>query len=190
MPASSLKLEVILEVRASVPLAADIHSPPSGPLFAQVLTGSLRKHVLSDLQPYVCVVTNCGFSGDPFPDRRAWLHHQDLEHGFDDPLKDFECPLCQENLVGHAKSSHLARHLEEISLTILPANAEESDDVESDGDSEDELDEDEITGELEDPDAAAENAATDSAPRSPSRPPGGFVCEGCGAIKSSLFQLK
>ncbi len=115
-----------------------------------MLTSPLRKHILSDLQPYVCVVTNCGFTSDPFPDRRAWRHHLELEHGLDDPLKNLECPLCQENLVGHSKTSHLARHLEEISLTILPANAEESDDDESDRDSEDEL---------------GENAATGSVPR-------------------------
>ncbi len=165
-----------------------------------MLTNPLRKHVLFDLQPYVCVVTHCAFSGNPFTDRRAWSHHLDLEHGFDDPLKNLECPLCLEHLVGHEKLPHLARHLEEISLTILPANAEESDDNRSDADewddvesvyarsdvdSEDEPEEDELTGELENPDGSGDNAATGST--QPSRE---FVCQICGAVKDSLDKFK
>ncbi len=92
------------------------------------------------------------------------MHHLELDHGFDDPSKDLTCPLCQENLVGRAKTAHLARHLEEISLTILPANAEESDDGESDEDSEEGLDNDEVTDDFEDRETAGENDGTGSAP--------------------------
>ena len=94
-----------------------------------MLTRVYRGHVLSDLQPYVCVAANCIFSAVPFLSKKAWMRHLELEHDFADPAKDFTCPLCQER-VGNGKTSHLARHLEEISLTILPANADSDDESE------------------------------------------------------------
>lgn len=56
------------------------------------------------------------------------------EHGFADALQDLTCPLCPEH-VGSGKASHMAQHLEEVSLTILPANAgpdEESEEIAGD----------------------------------------------------------
>lgn len=91
-----------------------------------------RKHVLSDLEPYVCIDTSCKFSRAPFSQKRDWVQHLELEHGFADPTKDMTCPLCRDH-ISSGKAAHLARHLEEVSLTILPANAESDD--ESEGDS-------------------------------------------------------
>ncbi|EAQ85530.1 hypothetical protein CHGG_09544 [Chaetomium globosum CBS 148.51] len=45
-------------------------------------------------------------------------------------ILEIACPLCQEH-IGSEGIAHLARHLEEISLTILPTNTESDD--ESDG---------------------------------------------------------
>ncbi len=87
-----------------------------------------RKHVLSDLQPYVCVMATCNFSMVPFPDKRAWTSHLGLEHGLLDPSQELQCPLCQAQLQS-GKVAHLSRHLEEISLTILPVNAPADDEL-------------------------------------------------------------
>ncbi|KAH6640130.1 hypothetical protein F5144DRAFT_484433 [Chaetomium tenue] len=48
-------------------------------------------------------------------------------------ILEIACPLCQER-VGSGGIAHLARHLEEVSLTILPTNTESDD--ESDGNAE------------------------------------------------------
>lgn len=87
------------------------------------LTANLmhRQHVISDLQPYVCVIPTCGSSRLPFPDKKTWLCHLELEHNFTEVSAQMKCPLCQERAV---KTTHLMRHLEEISLTILPASTE------------------------------------------------------------------
>ncbi|KAK4119061.1 hypothetical protein N657DRAFT_650618 [Parathielavia appendiculata] len=94
-----------------------------------------KKHVLSDLEPYVCVIPSCLYSTVPFPDKNSWKHHLDLEHEFTNT--SFTCPLCQEEPTG-GRLAHMARHLEEVSLTILPANAGSDEDFdgtsnESDG---------------------------------------------------------
>ncbi len=65
------------------------------------------------------------------------MHHLDLEHGFANLSESFTCPLCQEELMSGEKA-HMARHLEEVSLTIVPANLESNED--SDGNTGDESD--------------------------------------------------
>ncbi|KAK4234764.1 hypothetical protein C8A03DRAFT_37424 [Achaetomium macrosporum] len=94
-----------------------------------------KRHVLSDLGPYVRVVAGCGFSRVPFPHKKAWMHHLELEYGFAEARHEKTCPLCQEHIGDNpgGKASHFARHLEEVSLMILPANVEsEEDDAEYD----------------------------------------------------------
>ncbi|KAK4247363.1 hypothetical protein C7999DRAFT_32236 [Corynascus novoguineensis] len=101
------------------------------------------RHVLSDLQPYVCVVPSCSFSRVPFSQKTAWMRHLELEHGFARASHEIECPFCQEHIDG-GNASHLARHLEEVSLTILPADAESNED--SDRNSDEASDEEEARG--------------------------------------------
>jgi hypothetical protein len=86
------------------------------------------------------------------------VHHLELEHGFADQSKDMSCPLCQETLKS-GKASHLARHLEEVSLTILPANAESDD--ESDASSE------ELSGEGMNAQSPGSQPATEHLPHLP-----------------------
>ncbi|KAH6631005.1 hypothetical protein B0J18DRAFT_117931 [Chaetomium sp. MPI-SDFR-AT-0129] len=80
-----------------------------------------KKHVLSDLQPYICFFKTCPCNTVPFRSRASWMQHLDLQHGFAEASETFKCPLCQEHTSGG--KAHMARHLEEISLTIIPANA-------------------------------------------------------------------
>lgn len=61
------------------------------------------------------------------------MRHLELEHGFDRASHEIECPFCQEHISG-GYASHLARHLEEVSLTILPADAESDEDSDRDSD--------------------------------------------------------
>lgn len=89
---------------------------------------------MSDLQPYTCIVTSCDKTQIPYPNKQTWADHLDQEHGFFDSLSNpdgFACALCKEHIkadVGRKSMvSHLARHLEEVSLTILPGNAEVDD---------------------------------------------------------------
>ncbi|KAK5653229.1 hypothetical protein OQA88_9128 [Cercophora sp. LCS_1] len=86
-----------------------------------------KKHVLSDLLPYSCISPTCKLSSVEFSDVQAWTAHVATEHGLTVTSGDFECPLCGDKTNSN-KISHLANHLEEISLTILPANVQEDDD--------------------------------------------------------------
>jgi hypothetical protein len=90
---------------------------------------SYRKHLYQDLQPYRCFYGGC-VQLDPFPDRQRWTAHLIAYHGLGDQT-DMKCVLCLENLEPgkYARSSHLVRHLEDISLSALPCG------VESDADS-------------------------------------------------------
>lgn len=87
---------------------------------------SWKRHVFSDLEPYVCVMAECKFSHVPFPHKTTWIQHLRLEHDFPSASKQTTCPLCQER-IGSGEIAHLVRHLEEVSLTILPTNAESDD---------------------------------------------------------------
>ncbi|KAK1754018.1 hypothetical protein QBC47DRAFT_385416 [Echria macrotheca] len=82
-----------------------------------------KKHVMSDLQPYTCPIATCDCAVTPFPDIHELAEHLEVEHDIAVSSRDITCPLCVEQL-GSNKIRHLAQHLEEISLIILPPNAE------------------------------------------------------------------
>lgn len=50
------------------------------PVFCQKITDILRKHVLSDLEPYVCLCINCGASDNLYSDREEWFQHQEQHY--------------------------------------------------------------------------------------------------------------
>jgi hypothetical protein len=91
-----------------------------------MLTLMDRRHVFSDLEPYVCIMPECKLSHVPFPEKNTWIQHLKLEHDFPGVSKQMTCPLCKE-CIGSGGIAHLARHLEEVSLTILPTNTESDD---------------------------------------------------------------
>lgn len=93
-----------------------------------------KKHVISDLQPYTCIVPACSLDSVQFPALQSWTDHIATEHDIGTSSGVMECPICRDE-VDRNKISHLARHLEEISLTILPASVRE--DNEADKDKED-----------------------------------------------------
>ncbi|KAI8631338.1 hypothetical protein F5Y19DRAFT_27271 [Xylariaceae sp. FL1651] len=78
-----------------------------------------KKHLISDLKPYLCLEMSCPFDG-VFGNFNEWLTHVTEHHSV--PAKS-SCPLCSEN-IGHGfarRILHLRRHLEEISLSELPS---------------------------------------------------------------------
>ncbi|KAK3323035.1 hypothetical protein B0H66DRAFT_555696 [Apodospora peruviana] len=88
-----------------------------------------KRHLYMDLQPYHCLEAGCAkFS---FHNRNSWVSHLALEHHYEPDWKPITCPLCLETTEKGklAVTTHLARHLEEISLSALPAcpDEEESD---------------------------------------------------------------
>ncbi|KAF5618430.1 ankyrin repeat [Fusarium sp. NRRL 25303] len=83
-----------------------------------------KRHLYSDLQPYLCLETECDMSS--FRNRNDWVSHLALEH-YEPDWKSITCPLCFE-IAEQGKvaiTRHLASHLEEISLSALPSNPDE-----------------------------------------------------------------
>ncbi|RSL58860.1 hypothetical protein CEP54_007553 [Fusarium duplospermum] len=82
-----------------------------------------KRHLYLDLQPYVCLDTSCRLSNSTFSNRANWLQHLALDHGMEPKWEQINCPLCGDE-IGPGKlaiTTHLGRHLEEISLSALPA---------------------------------------------------------------------
>ncbi|KAK7997457.1 elongation factor 1-beta [Apiospora arundinis] len=89
-----------------------------------------KKHLFLDLQPYICLYDGCDFNRTPFPTKTQWECHVNLEHGqSQSTATPSECPICQENASDWQTNTnvHLARHLEEIALTVLPTNLDSED---------------------------------------------------------------
>ena len=94
---------------------------------------SWNKHVFQDLPPYICVAPTCLTPDKLYPTRHEWLHHSDTAHpaadsDHDAPQSDsVMCPLCMEDVErGKNYDRHLARHLQELALFILPRSDEDS----------------------------------------------------------------
>ena len=86
-----------------------------------------RRHVLSDLQPYYCIIPRCKFGSTAFADKSLWSQHLQLEHASDLPESWTKtCGLCKQELGGSLVSvtHHMTQHLEEVSLMILSPSAE------------------------------------------------------------------
>ncbi|KAK3377949.1 hypothetical protein B0H63DRAFT_562026 [Podospora didyma] len=83
-----------------------------------------KRHIYLDLQPYLCIDITCTHSNATFPTREKWVSHLSLDHSMEPEWKSIACLLCGEN-TGYGKMiiiQHLAKHLEEVSLSALPAN--------------------------------------------------------------------
>ncbi|RMJ13058.1 hypothetical protein CDV36_007289 [Fusarium kuroshium] len=94
-----------------------------------------KRHLYLDLQPYVCLDTSCQLSNSTFSNRSNWLQHLALDHGMDPTWAQIKCPLCGDE-IGPGKlaiTTHLGRHLEEISLSALPAAPDSESNSETSG---------------------------------------------------------
>ena len=100
---------------------------------------SWHKHVFRDLEPYVCTNPDCMTQQRLFGARHDWLQHTNHFHSGNfsapnDTRADFyPCPLCGSvSRTQQLLMKHLARHLEELALFVLPISQNEELDNSSD----------------------------------------------------------
>ncbi|KAK8127916.1 hypothetical protein PG984_009024 [Apiospora sp. TS-2023a] len=89
-----------------------------------------KKHLFLDLKPYMCLEGGCNLDGLPFETKGQWQDHISLEHGYPgSSMSTSGCPVCREAISNNQTTVniHLARHLEEIALTVLPTNLDSED---------------------------------------------------------------
>lgn len=89
-------------------------------------TKAWKKHVFSDILAYACFFAECCNTRVFFEDSDALMTHLEDQHGMDVRISDVECPLCMEFTSGDRDvlALHIARHMEEIALAILPSGVE------------------------------------------------------------------
>lgn len=77
-----------------------------------------RAHLIHDLRPYVCIDEMCMNSNQLYDCRSDWIQHMSSSHPNADNLS---CPICLRSF-GEPKSmyTHVALHLERMSLFALP----------------------------------------------------------------------
>ena len=114
-------------------------------------TPAWHKHVFQDLQPYICTVAACSTPHTLFSTRHEWAQHLKEAHprewtGYENRtgvvINESDkssfcaiCPLCRSNSRYERHFvRHLARHLQELALFVLPQDDADSDrdDVELD----------------------------------------------------------
>ncbi|KAL9026470.1 MAG: hypothetical protein Q9196_004869 [Gyalolechia fulgens] len=92
-------------------------------------SASWSRHVFNDLQPYVCTVMECKTPTRLYTTKHEWLHHIKSTHR----LHGHEtrvCALCGDDQASLGR--HVARHLQELALFVLPRNYADSDEDVSD----------------------------------------------------------
>ena len=103
-------------------------------LCSNVIANSQRRnHVFQDLRPYTCVHTECPEMETFFTSRETWEEHLASKHDYAPAWSMLPCPICCRIMRDgrSAVTSHLARHLESISLIALPREAEEDSETNS-----------------------------------------------------------
>jgi hypothetical protein len=87
--------------------------------------------VFTDLRAYTCVFPKCSLFGAFFGDYEAMANHMASQHCETSGLLETTCPLCTEHVQGPVRSAiiHLARHMEEIALSVLPRGEELEDEL-------------------------------------------------------------
>lgn len=106
-------------------------------------TRSWDRHVFQDLQPYICIAPTCATPDKLYSTRHEWVHHLEMAHliaaqhgGVWKEIKvSAGCPLCGVEVESGRVHSHLARHLQELALFVLP-RIEDDPDISKDQDAE------------------------------------------------------
>lgn len=96
---------------------------------------SWQRHVFRDLQPYVCINVECMTPQKLYSTKHEWQHHFRIRHhgimSTDVTTQSINviCPLCEDecDTEGHL-SSHIARHLKDLALFVLPQGDEDPED--------------------------------------------------------------
>ncbi|KAI1658272.1 hypothetical protein F4813DRAFT_357895 [Daldinia decipiens] len=150
LPKISLRATTILssngdDANGDKPVGTRVPSLPSeievGQLFSCMICGEYvekqdmrvwMRHLLADLQPWICCQIACPCDRKPFETREEWVEHLYKGHKSHPEWDDKTCPLCLTviNEGGLITLSHVARHLEEISLAALPCYPEDEEEDE------------------------------------------------------------
>ncbi|KAI9684541.1 MAG: hypothetical protein M1822_005629 [Bathelium mastoideum] len=80
-----------------------------------------RDHLISDLQPYICVFPGCSFI-PPMGKQllSEWASHLQVAHLPARGRENVQCPLCLQSVTHLRFVTHVGQHLEEIALAALP----------------------------------------------------------------------
>ncbi|KAI9659935.1 MAG: hypothetical protein M1821_001287 [Bathelium mastoideum] len=85
-----------------------------------------KKHLMSDLKPYVCVFSGCRLSFSPTLglSDSFWIDHLKSEHPHEPG--GWGCPLCFKQVGSNARRfcAHISRHMEDIAMATLPKDCE------------------------------------------------------------------
>lgn len=91
-------------------------------------TRSWNRHVFDDLQPYICLDKTCTTPHKLYATRHEWVHHSDTMHRREASGEGSKCVLCGDpQKTAQQHNRHVARHLQELALFVLPPNHDESD---------------------------------------------------------------
>ncbi|KAL8812443.1 MAG: hypothetical protein Q9223_007292, partial [Gallowayella weberi] len=101
-------------------------------------TRSWNRHVFNDLQPYMCIEKTCTTPDKFYTTRHEWVHHQRTTHPYQSATQTLQkqreslvCALCMEKQdTSERHERHVARHLQELALFVLPRIEDESDEAE------------------------------------------------------------
>ncbi|OJI83017.1 hypothetical protein ASPTUDRAFT_44346 [Aspergillus tubingensis CBS 134.48] len=99
------------------------------------------RHIFRDLSPYICIFSGCSTQNKLYESRKAWYRHIRQTHmASEDVRGSYTCVLCAETLLPMVSfEKHVGRHLEELSLFVLPRGTEDDevlDDESGNGESE------------------------------------------------------
>ena len=97
--------------------------------FLDYPSNCFRKHVFEDLKPYVCTIDKCEEPRILYNHSAMWAEHES-SHAMPSTA---ECPFCGANFQQRALAyfKHVAAHLQEVSLSVLPHPADEDDGFDS-----------------------------------------------------------
>ncbi|KAL9607786.1 MAG: hypothetical protein Q9167_007331 [Letrouitia subvulpina] len=80
-------------------------------------TRSWTRHIFKDLKPYSCTFSDCRTIDRLYISRTEWFFHVSNTHD----VSNLQCPLCKDSLMSlKFFERHVARHLEELALFVLP----------------------------------------------------------------------
>ncbi|KAK0655630.1 hypothetical protein B0T16DRAFT_451278 [Cercophora newfieldiana] len=88
-----------------------------------------RRHLLSDLRPWICCQVSCDCARIPYRTKNEWLVHLQAQHEVHPHWNDKKCPFCPRVIKagGRDMIRHVERHLKQLSLAALPANPGDDD---------------------------------------------------------------
>ncbi|KAL9091113.1 MAG: hypothetical protein Q9165_005040 [Trypethelium subeluteriae] len=107
--------------------SGDAFTCPACSRLVRVSTKELwKKHLISDLKPYVCVFAGCRLSSSPTLglSDSFWIDHLKSEHSHDPG--GWGCPLCFKQVGTNARRfcALISRHMEDIAMATLPRDCD------------------------------------------------------------------